>query len=182
MTDLKRLITSQKFVRKYVTESFDRRDQFILLEVSDKLVLESKLTDNMARLKELDLQILGIKWSSEENESELMEELEACENYQDKLRSSLFKLQSPVPTIPSPPTPVLPLLKRPTAPLPRYSGQENKDLTKFLSQFEAVINRYEYSDYEKLLLLKQQITGRALVLIDSLESQNQGYSKAKELL
>ncbi|XP_068224897.1 uncharacterized protein [Palaemon carinicauda] len=182
MTELKRLITSRKFVRKSVTESFNQRDQFILLEASDKLALESKLTDNMARLKDLDLQIQGIKWSSEENESELMEELEACENYQDKLRSSLFKLQSPVPTTPSPPTPALPLLKRPTAPLPRYSGQENEDLTKFLSQFEAVINRYEYSDYEKLLLLKQQITGRALVLIDSLESHNQGYSKAKELL
>ncbi|XP_068226482.1 uncharacterized protein [Palaemon carinicauda] len=182
MTELKIIITSRKFVRKSVTESFNQRDQFILLEASDKLALESKLTDNMARLKDLDLQIQGIKWSSEEHESELMEELEACENYQDKLRSSLFKLQSPVPTTPSPPTPALPLLKRPTAPLPQYSGQENEDLTKFLSQFEAVINRYEYSDYEKLLLLKQQITGRALVLIDSLESHNQGYSKAKELL
>ena len=38
------------------------------------------------------------------------------------------------------------------------------------------------SGYEKLLLLKQQVSGRALILINSLEPHNQGYDNAKELL
>ena len=70
----------------------------------------------------------------------------------------------------------------PSGPLPRFSSAENEDLTKFLTQFEAVINKYKFSDYEKLILLKQQVSGRALVLLNSLEAHNLGYIKAKELL
>ena len=73
-------------------------------------------------------------------------------------------------------------LKPPTAPLPFFTSKDKEDFTKFILQFEAVTNKYNYSEYEKLLLLKQQISGRAKYLIESLESDNQGYSQAKALL
>ena len=41
---------------------------------------------------------------------------------------------------------------------------------------------FKYSDYDKFILLKQQISGRALVLLGSLESDKQGYVHAKKLL
>ena len=46
-------------------------------------------------------------------------------------------------------------------------------LTKFIYQFEEIVNKYSYSEYEKLILLKQQVSARALILTDSLETQNQ---------
>ena len=63
-------------------------------------------------------------------------------------------------------------LKRPTAPLPRFKGE---DLYKFFATFEETTNKYSYTEFDKLILLKQQLSGRALVLIDSLEIRNQIY-------
>ena len=38
------------------------------------------------------------------------------------------------------------------------------------------------SNYDKLLLLKQQLVGRALAVVESLESTNQTFTDAKNLL
>ena len=74
------------------------------------------------------------------------------------------------------------LLRSPVAPLPKFSSSEGEDLTRFLSEFEDTVSKYKYGEYDKLLLLKQQVSGRALILINSLESDKQGYTQAKELL
>ncbi len=74
------------------------------------------------------------------------------------------------------------LLKSPIAPLPKFLSRDGEDLNRFLTQFEETINRFSYPEYEKLLLLKQQISGRALLLVDSLEADKQSYTQAKILL
>ena len=181
MAELKLLVNSRKFVRKSVTESYNNRRLISILDTADKYALKSKLTDYRDRLNELDLKIQNIKWSSNENEEELEEELSTSEDYQNKIRNCLSQLEQVQQNL-SPVSQTPPRLKCPTAPLPHYSGQEGEDLTKFFSEFEAIISKYSYADYEKLLLLKKQVSGRALILINSLESHNQGYDKAKALL
>lgn len=63
---------------------------------------------------------------------------------------------------------VLSLLKSPTAPLPRYNGTDLGDLTRYLSQFEDTISKLRYPSYDNFLFLKQQLSGKALILVNSL--------------
>ena len=74
------------------------------------------------------------------------------------------------------------LLKSPMAPLPHYNSEKQIDLHKFFLQFEETLSKFPYTDYDKLLLLKQQVSGRASILLDSLESDKQSYNDAKKLL
>ena len=76
----------------------------------------------------------------------------------------------------------LSMLKSASAPLPKYSSNEGEGLVKFLQQFEETTKCFSYTDYDRFLLLKQQISGRALALIDSLDCAKHSYQKAKDLL
>ena len=78
--------------------------------------------------------------------------------------------------------PVHTLLKRPVAPLPGFESKDGEDLSRFFLQFEETIARYNYPDYDKLLLLKQQVSGRAKTLLKSLDIDKQGYNQGKEIL
>ena len=62
------------------------------------------------------------------------------------------------------------LLKSPIAPLPKYTGTYEEDLERFFNEFEDTLSKFNYPDYDKLLLLKQQISNRALTLVNSLEA------------
>ena len=73
-------------------------------------------------------------------------------------------------------------LKRPTAPLPLFNSLEGENLSQFLHNFETTIQPFRLSNYDKFLLLKQQVKGRASTLIDSLELNDTSYEKAKDLL
>ena len=70
----------------------------------------------------------------------------------------------------------------PVAPLPTFSGSDNESLSKYFKSFEETISCYNYPDHDRFLLLTQQMSKRALVLIDSLESDKQLYDSAKPLL
>ena len=180
MENLKLLVNARKFIRKQITETYNARPTFSSIDVVEKSTLKTKLNDHAVRIKELDEKIQRLKWTESEDEAELETELAACESYYDKIRSCFSSLQESL----VPPRENIPstVLKCPTAPLPLFTSKDNEDLTKFFCQFEEVVNKYQYSDYEKLLLLKQQVKGRALILINSLESYNQGYTQAKDLL
>ena len=55
-------------------------------------------------------------------------------------------------------------------------------MSKFLFEIDAAVSRYKLTDYDNLLLLKQQLSGRAMYLINSLETNNQNYTEAVNLL
>ena len=55
-------------------------------------------------------------------------------------------------------------------------------MTKFLIQFEAAVNKFKYSYYDKLQLLKQQVSRQESKLLHSLEADKQGYKEAHNLL
>ena len=74
------------------------------------------------------------------------------------------------------------MLKQPTAPLPKFGSAKNKDLLRFFIEFESTTGAYNYPDRDLLLLLKQQVEGRAKILLNSLEADKQSFKDAKNLL
>lgn len=54
------------------------------------------------------------------------------------------------------------------APLLKSQSKEEENSERFLTQFEGTI-RYNHAEYDKILLLEQQISGRALALGKSSE-------------
>lgn len=74
------------------------------------------------------------------------------------------------------------LLKSPTIPLPIFQSRKDECVDKFVAEFQEAIAPFAYSDRDKLLLLKQQVTGRAALLLSSLELDNQSFSSAVKLL
>ena len=140
--------------------------------------------------QELESQILSLKcdeWDAEEDERKAEKEFASCQDYNDKLLSCLVAIkdsstpsQSPANSDPS--HSARSLLKSPVAPLPKYCSSEDEDLARFFEEFEDTLSKFHYPEYDKLLLLKQQISGRALILVESLEADKQGYSHAKALL
>jgi len=74
------------------------------------------------------------------------------------------------------------LLKSPTAPLPRFNSEQGENLETFFHCFEQTLSKFRYTEYDKLLLLKQQVDGKGSYLLESLEPHNQTYEAAKQLL
>ena len=113
------------------------------------------------------------------------EEYERCQEYKDKITRCLTSLRlatTPIPAHTNSHNSNPSLLRSPIAPLPRFTSADGEDLTRFLIEFEDTLSKYNYSQYDQLLLLKQQLSGRALTLVNSLESDKQGYKHAKSLL
>jgi len=197
MSELRLAIHTRKFVRISVTKVFTRREGFPSLSAVERSALEKKLSSQLEELRVVDSKIQSLAYCGEDLAG-LDEELVTCEEYQDKIRSCLALLSGEAASNPVSPIIAQPLstssrssnpldaarslLKSPIAPLPKYSGLETEDLTRFLSQFEDTISKYNYPSYDKFLLLKQQISGRALILVESLEITNQTYDEAVKLL
>ena len=74
------------------------------------------------------------------------------------------------------------LLRSPIAPLPSFYSKEGEDITKFFLHFEDTIAKFKYTASDKFLILRQQIQGRGLILLDSLEANKRSYEGAKKLL
>lgn len=73
-------------------------------------------------------------------------------------------------------------LQRVTAPLPTFGSNEDEDLASFFAQLESTLSIHAYSEYDKLVILRKQVSGRALKLINSLEPDDESYDRAKSLL
>ena len=182
MTEL--LIKSRKYVRKSVTEIYNKRDQFSSYSDIERSTLKLKLEEHFSKLSDLDSKIQTSKFSTDCDEAALEVELDSCEQYKTKVQECISTLQN------------LPqvqhlhidnqsrqsLLKSPHAPLPTFNSSEGEDLGKFFIEFEQTLSKFKFPEYDKLLLLKQQVKGRALTLINTLDVQSQSYADAKALL
>ena len=182
MDELKLLTNTRKYTRKLVTETYNKRSTFSALDTVAKNVLRAELSDHLSNLKECNQKIQNLKCSNSEDESWVTGELEMCESYFSKIRECFSHIDSVSTNVTSQFESARSLLKSPTAPLPEFKSREGEDLLKFFQEFEDVISKFNYSEYDKFLLLKQQISGRASILLSSLESDKKGYSHAKDLL
>ncbi|XP_068243395.1 uncharacterized protein [Palaemon carinicauda] len=183
MANLQVLIGQRKVIRRKVTEQFNRSDTYSALTQEEKLAIKGLLVNYRNKLSELDDHILLKKFPDVSDEAELEPELTSCQDYLDKIEYCLPLLEisrgnngSNIPDV------ARSLLKQPTAPLPKFTSKEGEDFLKFIAEFEATTNAFQYPDRDLLLLLKQQIDGRAKTLLSSLEADKQRYVDAKELL
>ena len=184
MSDLKLLISSRKFVRKAITETHNKRDSFSALSRTDRNAKKSLLQDFLVQLRDYDSRIQSLKWTETEDESVLEEEISLSHEYLSKIKECLSLLEDYSPPFLSNSSvdSARSLLKSPIAPLPKFTSGEEEDLNRFFLQFEETISKFSYPDYDKFLLLKQQVSGRASILLNSLEADRQSYAHAKELL
>ena len=181
MSNIQLLINTRKYTRKLVTETFNKRDSYSILSVIERENIKSQITDYVEKLEDLDSKIQVLKWADADCPDSLEDELGTCEEYKSKLRQCGVLLSQQNQAFVGVEN-ARSLLRNPIAPLPKYNSTEGEDLVKFFAEFEETTGKYAYPEYDKLLLLKQQISGRALTLVNSLETNKRGYSHAKELL
>ena len=174
-------ITARKFLRKTITETHNKRNTFKSLSEYDKLVLRKTVEGYSTQIKLYDERVRNEKFIATFEEKDFEAEFATCQSYELKLTECLTLLSPGTQDLSSHPKQNS-LLKTPIAPLPKYSGSENEDLFKFLSEFEQTISRYSLPSYDKLILLKQQLSDRALVLVDNIKSDDKGYDEAVSLL
>lgn len=183
---LEMLVNSRKYVRSNVTRIYNDRNNTPQLDIIARRSLLAKLRGFITQLSSYDDQIASLKWSESIIEDQLISELQTCQSYKDKINECIAVIENCSTTVVATPNVnernVRSLLKSPTAPLPRFTSSDGEDLEQFLRNFETTVSLFSYTDYDKLLLLKQQVTGKALYLIDSLDPDKQTYAEAKELL
>ena len=178
--DLDRLVSLRGGRRGVATKIHLEKDDLVNLSPVQKKVKEAKLNSLLQELSNLDNCIQKSRFDRNRNEQELLSDVERCDYYADLIHECLTVLKAPS-DLPSIDT-ARSLLKSPVAPLPKFCSKEGEDLSNFFLHFEDTLARFNYPDYDRFLLLKQQISGRALKLIESLEVEKQSYVHAKELL
>ena len=185
MAELKKLVAKRKTLRTRVTASHNQIDTFETLPQTKRCGEKAKLLEFKKELLNLDESIQDLKFTDEVDftDIDLSNEMDSCTNYQCKIQECLATLDSFAAS------PVVnrnedarSLLKQPVAPLPKFSGEEEDDLMKFFTEFESTTASYSYPDRDLLLLLSQQVSGKAKVLLKSLEADKQSYKDAKDLL
>ena len=163
---------------------YNKRTTFNNFSNIEILATKSKLESYSNDLKNYNKYIQSLIWT-EDNTVSYDNELQGCDTYFDEIAdcmASLSVLSAPRAWASLNTGVARNFLRSPTAPLPTYEGTDNEDLTRFLSQFEDTLSKFDYPEYDKFLLLKQQLKGRARILIDSLEISNQTYQQAIKLL
>ena len=73
-------------------------------------------------------------------------------------------------------------LKLPEVQLPTYSSSKGENLHSFFETFEAIVPDDDYTSYQKFILLRKQLLGSPLVLVDAMHISQHNYDKAKEML
>ncbi len=191
-SDLNQNINTRKYIRTKVTKYYNKVEsslnEFSKIQ-KDQYINELK--EISIKLEELNLKIQTLNWdeSKTDNEENHFKDLETCEVYNERIAETLSVLNNSLiefntSSLPNQNLTFQPQmkLKPPKAPLPKFDGSEDESLEKFFYNFEAIIDQFGYSSYEKFTLLKEQLSGRALILIESLEISKQSYKEAKDLL
>ncbi|XP_068224857.1 uncharacterized protein [Palaemon carinicauda] len=181
MSDLKTLISKRKVIRKKVTDIYNRIESFSTLSAGQKISERSVLLSHKRLLIDLNDEIFSLRISDVEFSEDAREsEIATCIEYFDRIEYCIPHLE--VASAPGTVEVAKSLLKQPTAPLPKFNSTDGEDFIRFISEFESTTQSFSYPDRDLLLLLRQQVEGRAKVLLNSLEADKQTYKDAKDLL
>ena len=127
-------------------------------------------------------------WQHESDRTVLNAELDSIEKYTNEINKT-FKLLETVNTVPGPSAdpaiqllPVTNKIKLPQMQLPVYGHTKGESLHLFLLNFDTIIDKYNLTDYEKFMYLKQQLKNEAHTLVSSLQGTHQSYTDARALL
>ena len=189
MAELKKLVCKRKTIRMRVTACYNRVSSFHSLTKLQRSTERVNLLDYKEDLCNFDDLIQNIKYADSDaiDDDDLQKEIDTCAEYRSKIQECIVHLDSlkqvssntaNTNTVEA----ARSLLKQPVAPLPSFSGNENEDLMKFIREFELTTAAYAYPDRDLLILLIQQVSGKAKTLLSSLEADKQSYKDAKDLL
>ncbi|XP_064116582.1 uncharacterized protein LOC135222425 [Macrobrachium nipponense] len=176
-------LKTRKYIRGQVTRLFNEHDKFTSMNKTECKAVQIKLVSYSDQLNSLNTVIQKSLYGDGKNEEEFLLELQSCDDYSDKLNTcfAVLQLMDSKPEAKDSET-ARSLLKSPVVPLPVYASTESENVEKFLVEFESAIATYSYTERDKLLLLKQQVSGRASILLENLEISKQTYTDAKKLL
>ena len=186
-------ISQRKILRASITRIFNDKSNFASYAHDIRNELKLKLENAENELSVINEKVLSLQFSTAPvDEAKLNEELLKCDEYKDRIFSCKSLLLSLATTI-QPQNEgaatagyhgnaLRSMLKSPTAPLPRFCSNIGENLELFFYSFEETLSKFNYTQYDRLLLLKQQISGKASLLIESLEPEKQTYDEAKRLL
>ena len=202
MANAKLWLGERRQLRTQVTKVYGLMQEFETYEPAKLKSLIAKMVDARLRLQELadllvpttlERDLADTQKADEQVQIGLDNEFSLIEDYKDKIREILEKLkeclakvetQGPTNSEPvrTEENAVRSMLKVPTVPLPNYYSRDDEDITLFLMNFEDIMSKYPSSPYEKFMLLKKQIKGKAEFLLDSLEPAQHTYDEAKQEL
>ena len=177
MSELDLLVGKRKHIRSQITRVSGTVDQFSNLTTIDRNVKLSVLKDLKSEITKLDSSIQSLKFGDKPSEKDLFEELNNCCHYLNLISICIVNLEQLDTGKNSPQA-----LKCPKTPLLKFSSKEGEDFTRFLSLFNTTVDKFKLTDYDKLILFKQQLSGSALVLVDSLSLDKQTFKDAVDLL
>ena len=179
MAEIKLHIGTRKHLRGTVTHVYNTMNTYGSLDNVQVEMAKTKLTQLRVDLTGVDAKINALQFQEDGSEERLNTELKTCSDYQDRINEAFHRLTLAAPANVVQTDQARSLLKRPQAPLPKFSSEPGENFEIFIRNFEDTTGKFEYTDYDKFILLKNQITGKALLLIDSLEPKRQTYNEAK---
>ena len=159
-----------------------------------------------SQLDSLNEKISSVLWIHEQRREVLNNEMDTCEKYQSDICRSVRQINKKCTELknaviastsngnqvlssvagPSGTQPVHNVvpnkLQLPQLPLPEFSNSEGECLSQFIAGFEAIISKYNLSQYEKFIYLCRQLKSSPLLLVRSLQGEEQSYDHAKALL
>ena len=183
--ELNILSNYRKYTRRLITEIYNDRNNFTTLSEIEKASKRSTLKRYSEKINIENSKYQSLKFATDFVAAEFDTELQRCEEYAQKISECLCLLdvnsssnvqnQNFRSTAQS-------LLRSPVAPLPKFLSNDGENLLKFIKEFEDTIFKFSYSEYDKLLLLRQQVSGRASILLESIDTSRHDYNYAKKLL
>ena len=189
-------VHKRKYLRKRITELSSTISSINSQSKHEKLKILESLNKLSRDIDLLDSQIFELSFGDQFTDNQRDQELEQSCQYEQKLldytvcvqqslqdsNSSDVSMSDNSPSVSSGTFHETFKLKLPSAPLPQFKSSPSECLETFFSNFESVILKFNLSQYEKFILLKQNLQGRASVLIESLESTKHTYDEAKNFL
>ena len=191
MTDaakMNRISMDRSAVRGQVTKLHaEVKGDISLWDKNQFLQRKMKLNDLNPRLTKLDNDYMELLSFTADIQSTYQLEFERNESYKEKIYEIYTILDQHIAESPSPVHNQSHVnsfkLKAPKVPLPRFTDKEGGlSLNKFFTEFEIIVNKLGCSEWEKFLLLQENVEGRALKLVDYLSVRDRSYTKAKEVL
>lgn len=190
---MEKLKAIRELKRTDATKSVNRITPTILTSL-EKLENIAYLQGLLTDLKDLDTKILNHMIETKVDEKKITAEYDKSSEYQHKLLICITSMQSSLSSASTASAALtsennvssdprnLNKLKLPQIKLPKYGHREGENLSKFFQNFEQIINKYPLTEYEKFAYLEGQLYDDALTVVKSLETANQTYTAAKELL
>ena len=194
--NLVRFIDKRGALRAIAVNAFDLLDAALIAGVvADLTALKNKIEDVKGRLNDFDVEVEdGMLNLSLWQRTDHVTEMQICSALSDRLASAIIKLDMKLSSLsassPSnagsliqgqPPRQFQPDLSLPKIQLPRFDSNP-LSYSRFIAQFNAIMTKSNYSEFQKYLILEQHIDGKAKSIVKTVGTYNMTYQEAVKAL